>query len=241
MATINLKEQLKTLIELQAIDSEIYILKSDKDALPKEIEALKESYESKKKILADCEKKSSDLAKQKKDKELDLGSKEEAIKKLQGQLYQLKTNNEYKTMLKQIDDAKADASVIEDMILEIMENTDKVKEELEQAKKKIVDEEKIFIQDKNKIEDRIKEIDGRLAQLDAQRRQVTPGIDKKIISQYERILANREGLAIVWVEDNSCKGCNMSVPAQVINLIKMYERVITCEVCNRMLYIKDES
>ncbi len=241
MVTKNLKEQLKTLIELQAIDSEIYILNADKGAKPKEIEALKASFEEKKKILADCEKKSVDLARQKKDRDMELGSKEEGIKKLQGQLYQLKTNNEYKIMLKQIDDAKADASVIEDKILEIMEYADKVKADLEQEKKKIIEEEKVFILESKKIEDKIKEMDGRLAQLDAQRRQVIPGIDKKILSQYERILVNREGLAIVWVEDNSCKGCNMSVPAQVINLIKMYERVITCEVCNRMLYIKDES
>lgn len=191
--------------------------------------------------MTDCEKKSLDLARQKKDREMELGSKEEGIKKLQGQLYQLKTNNEYKIMLKQIDDAKADASVIEDKILEIMEYTDKSRLELEQEKKKIIEEEKVFILGMKKIEDKIKEMDERLARLDAQRRQVIPGIDKKILSQYERILANREGLAIVWVEDNSCKGCNMSVPAQVINLIKMYERVITCEVCNRMLYIKDDS
>lgn len=241
MAAINLKEQLKTLIELQAIDSEIYILKADKEAKPKEIETLKASFEEKKKILADCEKKSLDLSRQKKDREMELGSKEEGIKKLQGQLYQLKTNNEYKTMLKQIDDAKADASVIEDKILGIMEDADKAKLELEQEKNKLVEEEKVFTLKKKEIEDKIKEIDERLAYLDAQRRQVIPGIDKKILSQYERILTNREGLAIVWVEDNSCRGCNMSVPAQVINLIKMYERVITCEVCNRMLYIKDES
>jgi len=67
-----------------------------------------------------------------------------------------------------------------------------------------------------------------------------PGIDRKILTQYERILNNRDGLAIVSVKGNSCQGCNMFVPAQVINLIKMYERIITCEVCNRMLYIKDE-
>jgi len=33
----------------------------------------------------------------------------------------------------------------------------------------------------------------------------------------------------------------MFVPPQVINLIKMYERIITCEVCNRMLYIEEEA
>jgi predicted nucleic acid-binding Zn-ribbon protein len=78
--------------------------------------------------------------------------------------------------------------------------------------------------------------------LDQERKLILPGIDAKIISQYDRILwANRDGLAIVSVKDNSCQGCNMYVPPQVINLIKMYEHIITCEVCNRMLYIENES
>ena len=89
------------------------------------------------------------------------------------------------------------------------------------------------------VELRIKEIDGRLDVLQAQRKQVAPGIDAKVFSMYERILKSRDGLAIVSVKDNSCSGCNMNVPPQVINLIKMYDSVITCEVCNRILYIKE--
>jgi predicted nucleic acid-binding Zn-ribbon protein len=75
--------------------------------------------------------------------------------------------------------------------------------------------------------------------LDARRKQIVPEIEPKILAQYERILLNRDGLAIVSVRNNSCGGCNMFVPAQVINLIKMYERIITCEICNRMLYIDE--
>jgi uncharacterized protein len=60
-----------------------------------------------------------------------------------------------------------------------------------------------------------------------------------MLKEYERILLSREGLAIVTVKDNSCGGCHMLVPPQVINLIKMYEHIITCEVCNRILYIKE--
>lgn len=239
MTSVNLKAQLSTLIQLQKLDSEIYALKGEKEIKPKEIETLKTSFEEKKQALADLEKISLDLVKQKKDKELEMGSKEEGIKKLQTQLYQLKTNNEYKAMLKQIDDAKADASLIEDKILEIMEKIDTSKNNIEQEKKKLQEEEKVFTEEKVKIENKIKEIDDRLAQLDSQRIQLTPAIDTKILSQYDRVLANREGLAIVTANNNSCQGCNMFVPPQVINLIKMYERIITCEVCNRMLYIEE--
>ena len=239
--TLNLKSQINSLAELQKIDSEIYMLKEEKAAKPQELKVLEDSFEEKKKNVADAEKKSLDLQKQKKDRELELSSKEESAKKLQTQLYSLKTNKEYQAMLLQIEKTKADASVVEDQTLAILDQIDKVKLEVQEEKKKLQEEEKKFQGEKKKVEYRVKEIDDRLAQLDAQRKQVMPNIAPKILSQYERILKNRDGLAMAAVENNSCAGCNMLVPPQVINLIRMYERLITCEICNRILYIKEDN
>jgi uncharacterized protein len=238
--TANLKEQLHTLIQLQAIDTQIYRLNEEKKSQPQEIEALKSAFEAKKENLAKLEKVSLDLQKEKKDRELELGSKEENAKKLQGQLFQLKTNKEYNTMLQQIQDAKADGSMIEDKILESMDKIEKARLDIEAERKKLQQEEQEFNAQKKKVDDRIKEIDEKLAQLDIQRKQSVPAIDTKILAQYERILQNREGLAIVSVKDNTCSGCNMFMPAQVINLIKMYEKIMVCDVCNRILFIGDE-
>jgi len=234
---IDLKSQISQLVHLQTIDSEIYVLKSEKEAKPKEIQAIDVAFEEKKKHLAELEQALLNLQKQRKDRELELASKEENTRKLEGQLYSLKTNKEYQTMLQQIQDSKADASVIEDHILGLFEHTDKTKNDAAQEKQRLQQEEKVSQEQKRLIEARIKEIDGRIAQLESQRNQITPFLDKKLLSQYERILLNRDGLAIVSVKDNSCGGCNMFVPPQVINLIRMYERIITCEVCNRILYI----
>jgi len=239
LTTIELKSQISNLSKLQTIDSEIYALRAEKESKPLEIKAIESSFEEKKQHLAALEKKLLDLQKQRKDKELELASKEESTKKLQTQLYSLKTNKEYQAMLQEIDGVKADASVIEDKILELFEQVDSVKSETEQEKQRLKEGEKLFLDQKKKIEERIKEIDDRLAQLEAQRKQLMPDIEPKILAQYERILLNRDGLAIVSVKDNSCQGCNMLVPPQVINLIKMYERIVTCEVCNRILYIEE--
>lgn len=237
---IDLKAQINALLRLQTIDSEIYALKSERESKPKEIQAAQASFEEKKQHLANLQKSSLGLQKQRKDEELELASKEENIKKLQTQLYQLKTNKEYQAMLQEIDGVKADASVIEDKILELLDQIDKMKMDIDKEKQKLQEEEKIFNEQKKNIENRIKEIDDRLAQLESQRKQISPEVEPRILTQYDRILVNRDGLAIVSVKNNSCQGCNMFVPPQVINLIKMYNRIVTCEVCNRILYIENE-
>lgn len=239
MPDVDLKTQITNLLQLQAVDTEIYNLKREKAGKPAEINAIDAAFEAKKQYLAELEKSALDLQKLKKDHELGLGTKEENTKKLQSQLFSLKTNKEYQAMLQQIADSKADASVIEDKILEVMEQLDKVKADVEAEKLKLKDEEKVFAGQKDKVHERTRMIDDRLAQLEAQRKQVLPGIDPQVLAQYERILSNRDGLAIVTVKNNSCGGCNMHVPPQVINLIKMYERMITCEVCNRILSVDE--
>ena len=240
MSETSLKEQIRLLSKLQTIDTEIYSLNKEKRSKPEEIKALELAFEEKKKALSESEKTLLDLQKQKKEREIELGSKEEAAKKLQTQLYQLKTNKEYQAMMQQIADTKADASVSEDKILELMDGADQAKKDIDRDRQEIQVEEKKFNEDKSKIEERVREIDARLAQLDAQRKQASVEINPEILSQYQRILENRDGLAIVTAKKNSCQGCNMFVPAQVINLIKMYDRIITCEVCNRMFYIEED-
>jgi len=239
LTTDNLKSQVNGLIKLQEVDGQIYVLGNELVSKPLEIKEAEVSFESKKVSLIALEKQSLEILKLRKEKELELATNAEAVKKLQGQIYSLKTNKEFQTMQQQISDIKADGSVIEESILVSYDESDKVKAKIEQENLKLKEEEKAFLNQKKIIEDRIKEISSCLAQLTAQRTQLIPGIEPKILSEYERILHSRDGLAIVIVNDNSCGGCHMLVPPQVINLIQMYQEIVTCEVCNRILYIKE--
>ncbi len=239
MANMDLKTQIIGLIRLQELDSEIYILGKEKAAIPQAIAALEAAFELKKENLLALDKKALALQVQRKERELELGVNTEAVKKLSGQLFSLKTNKEFQVMQQQIADTKADGSVIEEKILMLFEEADQIKALIDAENLKLKDEEKIFLQQKKEVQSRSDQIADRLAQLDAQRKQIIPEIDSKMLQEYERILHSREGLALATVKNNSCSGCHMLVPPQVINLIKMYEHIITCEVCNRILYIKE--
>jgi uncharacterized protein len=241
MTIPNLKAQIAVLSELQKLDSRIYRLKMEKDGTPAQIKELEAAFEAKKQRLAELEKTVLEVQKQRKEREGELATNEEHRKKLQGQLYSLKTNQEYNTMLKQIADAKADASVIEDKILQLMDAADKAKSDVEQEKGRVAVEEKAFNEQKKKVQDRVREIDAEVATLDTQRSALLPSVDTKLLAQYEKILHNRQGIALAAVKDYSCQGCNMSLPPQKVNLVQMYDEIVTCESCNRILYIEETS
>jgi len=56
-----------------------------------------------------------------------------------------------------------------------------------------------------------------------------------------RILENKQGLALVPVVGSSCGGCHMNVTPQQRNAIKMNEELVFCEMCARILYLEDDS
>ena len=238
--TLNIKEQIRQLAALQDIDGKIYALKKNRDELPQEIAILQRSFEEKKAQLNKLEEKAKTLTVQHKEKELELSSKEENIKKLNGQLFSLKTNKEYQIMLGQIVGIKTDNSVLEEEILKIMEEQDVVKEEAVKEKAHLSEEEKKFLALKNKVEERMKELEFSINDLTAKGKQIIPSIDKRIYAVYEKILKALNGLALVKVKNYTCQGCFISVTPQVVNEIKMLERLVTCESCARMLYLEED-
>lgn len=240
MQQVDIALEIKKLVNLQKIDTQLYNLNREKIEKPKIIASLQNEFDQKKQILKEYEERSKSLLLKRKDKEGELTSKEEGIKKLQSKLYLLKTNKEYSAMLTEINGVKMDNSLLEEEIIKILEEQDDLKKDLEKQQSIIKEEDKKFDEQKQKINNRIKEIEVQTKDMESKRSNAIKEIDAKILSRYERIIKGKESLAIVKVENDSCQGCFMNVPPQVINEIKMNDKLIFCEMCARILYIPDD-
>ena|SRR3989338_902695 len=234
-----IKEQIGLLIGLQAIDSQIYALNKEKASIPGRLKSIDEALESEKTSIKQAEENLKNLQLKLKEKEIGLQQKEEQIKKLQGQLYTLKTNKEYSTMLTEIEGVKADNSLIEEDIIKLMDETELAKKKISEEKELFKAEELKAQKEKELIDIKAREIETGLSALNEQRAAIIPSIEKHVISRYERILKNKDGLAIVNVENGSCGGCHMNLPPQVVSDVKMREDIVVCDSCLRMLYIED--
>jgi len=235
------KEQVKNLIALQEIDAQIYDYKRELKEKPAFLDELKNQFESKKTRLRELEDKHKASQVQRKQWEGDLKAQEDNIAKANAQLSQIKTNKEYTAKISEIENLKADKSQVEEKILMSFDSTDGIKAEIEREKGLLAEEEKRYMDARKEIDAAIKELQGKVQQLETQRQEVTPHIEKSILARYEKILVNKEGLAIVPIQGSSCGGCFMNIPAQVINEIRMGEKIIYCEMCARMLYEKEEA
>ncbi len=101
------------------------------------------------------------------------------------------------------------------------------------------EEESKLNEEKKRLNEEAARIKTELGNLKTQRAELALKVDKDILKKYERIIKNRDGLAVVPVANESCQGCFRIMPPQVINEIKMKSDLIFCENCTRILYIEE--
>ena len=229
-------EQVKILAELQQIDSRIYDLKALLAVQPELRKKADQEFEKKKTNLKNAEDELKAALVKHKALELDLAAKEERVKKLQTQLYSLKTNKEYQAMELEIKGLKADDSLIEEDILRSYDTIEAAKSKAAKEKEFLAVEQKAHELTVDEIKKKSAEIEASIDAEDEKRKIYLPNIDVKILLQYDRILKSRDGLAIAPVWNNACGGCHVGLPPQVVNEARMKEKLINCESCARILY-----
>lgn len=240
MPEISVKDQIKKLVELQKLDGEIYSLNKEATERPQEINELKEQFESTKAHLHELEENSKNIQVQRKEFELELQAKEDEITKANAQLSEIKTNKEYTAKITEIENIKADKSIIEEKILKSYDESDGVTEAIDKEKVNVAAEEKKFLEQKKEVEDQIKVIGDRVKVLESQKEQLTPEVDRSFLERYEKILKHKGGTAIVPVNGMACGGCYMNITPQMVNSIKLNDDLVTCEICSCILYLEED-
>ncbi len=236
---INTEEQIKLLVELQNLDSKILKMEDELNSIPEKLLKLEGDFNEKSANLKKHEDDTKALQLKRKEKEGELQVKEDTIKKYTSQMYQVKTNKEYTALQEEIGRVKADSSLIEEDILKIFDQVDAENKEITAQKEFLKKEDVVMREEKKKLDADAIHIKSDLDRLKAQRAELAVKVDQKILARYDRILANKDGLAVVPITGESCQGCFGHMPAQVINEVRMKSSIICCENCTRILYIEE--
>jgi predicted nucleic acid-binding Zn-ribbon protein len=236
---------LKKLIELQQKDSEIDNLQKKLQSLPEKINLLKDKMEEKNKWLeAQKEQYKNTLVKQK-ELEMELAQKEASIDKHQAELNEVKSNEAFKALQKEIDLAKKQKDETETLILENMDRCQELAKKQKELEDKCKQEEKQTIASISETENQQKLKEKQINELKTQRESFAKTIDTQILKRYEYIRTQRQGLAVVSVKKHpdgklACRGCNMLLTAQTeLDLAKKNE-IVLCDNCQRILFTKEK-
>ena len=229
-------EQLPILLQLQEIDGEIDKLKSLKAEIPVELQTLetelaeyREKFQAKSDALEELQKE-----RRSKDRQLDI--QQAKLEKYKSQRLSVKTNKEYTALESEIADLEEASSMIEDEILELMISIDEATDGIEAAKNELKLQEDalnkkraIFLSERAKL-------DQQLGEWYEKRGGSLGEVDSALMGRYDNWRERRGSSLVAVIVGQSCDGCHLTLPPQLVNEVRKGKELHTCNSCGRILY-----
>jgi predicted nucleic acid-binding Zn-ribbon protein len=236
------EEQIVALVKLQKIDTETQKLQLFLKEIPVRIEILDARLDKFVRSVEEDENVISELNKKYRTYESDVQTNLGKIQKSQDKLRSVKTNKEYQSSLKEIEDIKSKNSKIEDEMLEFLERIEDAEKDLNERKQrysKIVDDAN---REKDSINRDTEICQKDLAQLGSARDVVADSLDGAILDIFNRVKAKQaDGVAIAEVKDEVCQGCNLNIPPQMYIDLQHRNSLKNCPSCERIIYWDDHN
>jgi predicted nucleic acid-binding Zn-ribbon protein len=223
------------LIELQKADREILRLREEIAALPKRVSAIEAKLAGTKAVLekANTAIKADEAARRK--YETAIQDLQQKISKYRDQSLEVKTNEQYKALLHEIQFAEQDIRINEDKILELMVNAEAREKDVKAAERELKEETAEIEKEKAEARQRTAEDEKQLAEWNARRDSLRSGVDADLLRQYDRVSKYR-GTGISEARDHKCQACQVMLRPQTYNEVRAAKEIVFCDSCQRILY-----
>ncbi|MDD3224514.1 MAG: C4-type zinc ribbon domain-containing protein [Clostridium sp.] len=153
-----------------------------------------------------------------------------------GSAYDMKSINALQNSIKS---NKLKFKNIEDEAIEMLEKEEKLKNNLDISKEKLINVKDNFYTYKNKSAAKIEEAKKNLESLKLKVEDIKAKIDEEYLNQFYSI-HNEKKKAVVKLNKGICEGCKMKVSAITLDKIGKEDKLVYCENCGRIL-IKGEN
>ena len=128
-------------------------------------------------------------------------------------------------------------SVLEDVELEIMERQEAVSAELERVTAERAEVEEKLAQARERRDKQLATLEAEAETERRARTDAAAGVPGPLITLYEKIREQADGVGAAKLYQRRCEGCRLSIPPNDLNTIRATpeDQVVRCEECRRIL------
>jgi hypothetical protein len=232
----SIEGKLKSLYELQLIDSKIDRLRTVRGELPLEVSDLEDTVAGLETRLTNVTEEVAELENQLNEKKQAIKDFQANIKKYEAQQGKVRNNREYDAITKEIEFQNLEIQLAEKRMKEAKAAIVIKSELLEKSRVEFEERGKDLKAKKSELEEIIAETEKDEKELLVESDKAAAGIEDRLLNAYRRIRGNtRNGLAVVAVERDACGGCYNKIPPQRQLDIRLNKKIIVCEHCGRVL------
>jgi predicted nucleic acid-binding Zn-ribbon protein len=227
-------EGLQRLIELQGLDDELYAAEGEHSKVPERRRELEERRSASEEKLAGASEALHTAEMEQRRVEGELREQEALLHKLEGQQFQVKSNEAYTALLHEMERARQAISECETRILESMEVIEVSSVSVSEGEVEVAAIREQAATEEKALDEREKVLEVEVARLRGERAALCARIESGVLAHYMRI-ASRRRPAVVCIAHEMCLGCRVNIPPQNYIEILKAERIITCGNCHRIL------
>lgn len=228
---------IQRLLTLQDRDQRIRSFKAELAQIPAERKAREKQLADSAARLEAAKTRQREIEVEKNNLELEIGTKRTAIERYRTQQLQTRKNEEYSALQHEIAASERAISALEDSQLVLMEEAEKLAPQIATAEAGHAEERARIQKAIEALDGKIPNIQSRLEELEAGRKQACEGLDEDLLERYEQLFSSKAGAALVPLEHDVCTGCHMRVTHQAALDVKGAKDVVHCPNCGRMLHL----
>lgn len=234
---MEVREQLRRLLRIQELVLQVQQARALVEDAPAHVEGIEARFRERNAEYVALKERYDALESDRRSRTLELQTLEEDRKKFQDALMQVKNQREYAAVLKEIDVVKARISEHEEAVLLAMEETEKLKVDLDAFTEHIEKERSDVATEVDAVEAAVQESRRTIESCEAERASLESDMPGSLVAAARRIEEGRRGQFLARVEDAMCTACHVRVRPQVYQEIRQAQRIHTCGSCKRFLYV----
>ena len=167
----------------------------------------------------------------------ELSDQQELLKKYQGQLMQVKNQQQYAAAWKEIDATRKQVKELEDSTLKSMADVDALQKQNDDLAAGSVELKSRWDAEHAAWQHSLGDLRKEVEQLKARAAKIEASLPDRLSREFHRIFKQRQGVAIARVVADSCNGCRTRVRPAVLQQLKRGD-LVHCEGCSRILYLE---
>lgn len=228
---------IEQLLVLQSCDQEIRRLRKELEDIP----LRKQQIESRLSAHRDGQVQADHVLLEAKSKikhiEGEIEAARQQIAKYRDQQLQIKSNDGYKALEKEIATTQGRIRLLEDQELAAMETVEEAQGLVAGRKTALASEQVRVDEEVKSFTERNAGLGDELQRKEEERKQLATEVDPTWLSRYDRLFVKQRDAAIALVEHGTCGSCHMKLsPSQVVESRKP-DTLTLCDFCGRMLYL----
>lgn len=229
---------LERLIRLQQLDMDAEARRRTLVELPSALQALDDRISVRQNTLDGAKARLTDNQAARRALDKDLAVVQGRLTKFKDQLMEVKTNKEYLAMQHEISMAQEGVRGFEDKILECLVAADDLDAEIKAADKALAEEKVKVNEERTARTQQASKMEGEIAELTSARSKIVAELTREAIALFDHVSRARKGHAMAEARDHMCTACHVRLRPQVFNDVRRGDRLVQCESCTRILYLR---